>query len=348
MSLNIASARGVMKEAGGAAMKAVVFERFGEPEEVLRVREVPEPELGPGHVRVRMLLSPLGPADFLTVRGQYGHRLTLPATPGVEGVGIVEEGRGFLGRLRVGHRVAVLNETGGNWQERVVLPATRVVPIPRQIPNDQAATFFVNPATAFIMTRLVLDVPPGAWLLQTAAASALGKMVIRLGQHFGFRTINVVRRREQAEEVAAGDATIISDSESIEERVHAITKGEGMPFALDAVGGATGSAVARSLARGGRVLVFGTLAEEPLSLPSRMLFLGVKHIEGFWLSEWVGRQPLWRMVLLFRQLEALITKGVLRTDIGPTYSLDDIGAAVREASAPTRHGKILLEMNAAS
>ena len=182
-------------------MKAVVFERFGDPAEVLQVREVPEPEPGPGQVRVRMLASPIGPADFLTVRGEYGYRPQLPATPGTEGVGIVEAGRGLLGRMRVGRRVAVLNETGGNWQEKVVVSAMRVVPIPNHVPDDQAATFFINPATAFIMTRLVLKVPPRAWLLQTAAGSALGRMVIRLGRHFVFRTINVVRRHEQAEEL---------------------------------------------------------------------------------------------------------------------------------------------------
>lgn len=55
-------------------MKAVVFERFGNPAEVLQVREVPEPKPGPGQVLVRMIASPIGPADFLTVRGVYGHR----------------------------------------------------------------------------------------------------------------------------------------------------------------------------------------------------------------------------------------------------------------------------------
>jgi NADPH:quinone reductase-like Zn-dependent oxidoreductase len=331
-------------------MKAVVFERFGDPGEVLQVREVPEPEPGPGQVRVRMLSSPIGPADFLTVRGEYGHRPKLPATPGMEGVGIVEAGRGLLGRLRVGRRVAVLNETGGNWQEKVVVPALRVVPLSRHVPDDQAATFFVNPATAFIMTRLVLKVPPRAWLLQTAAGSALGRMVIRLGRHFGFRTINVVRRREQAEELlrAGGDATIVTESESIENRVQALTGGEGVPFALDAVGGTTGSAVARSLARGGRLLVYGTLAEEPLSLPSRVLFLGVKRIEGFWLSEWARRQRLWTMIQLFRQIHRLMAKGVLNTDVGPVFPLDEIKAAVRQAATPGRHGKILLRINSAS
>ena len=331
-------------------MKAAVFERFGDPEEVLQVREVPEPEPGPGQVRARMLVSPIGPADLLLVRGEYGHRPKLPATPGTEGVGIVEAGRGLLGRLLVGRRVAVLNETGGNWQEKVVVSAQRVVPLSRHVPDDQAATFFINPATAFIITRLVLKVPPRAWLLQTAAGSALGKMVIRLGRHFGFRTINVVRRREQAEELlqAGGDATIVTESESIEDRVQALTGGEGVLFAMDAVGGTTGSAVARSLARGGRLLVYGTLAEEPLSLASRMLFLGVKRIEGFWLSEWANRQRLWTMLWLFRRIQGLMAKGVLSTDIGPVFPLDEIKAAVRQASTPGRHGKILLRINSAS
>jgi NADPH:quinone reductase-like Zn-dependent oxidoreductase len=328
-------------------MKAVVFERFGDPAEVLHVREVPEPEPGPGQVRVRMLASPIGPADFLMVRGVYGHRPQLPATPGYEGVGIVEAARGLLGRMRVGSRVAVLNQTGENWQEKVVISALRVVPISKHVPDDQAATFFINPATALIMTRLVLKVPPGAWLLQTAAGSALGGMVIRLGRHYGFRTINVVRRREEAEELlqAGGDAAIATETESIEDRVRALTDGEGVSFALDAVGGKTGSAVAQSLARGGRLLVFGTLAEEPLSLPSRMLFLGAKHIEGFWLSDWVNRQNLWTMIQLFRRIHELMAKGVLSTDIGPVFPLGDIKAAVREASTPGRRGKVLLRIN---
>jgi NADPH:quinone reductase-like Zn-dependent oxidoreductase len=328
-------------------MKAVVFEQFGDPAEVLQVREVPEPEPGPGQVRVRMLASPIGPADFLTIRGDYGHRPMLPATPGTEGVGIVEAGRGLLGRLRIGHRVAVLNETGGNWQEKVVVSAMRVVPLSSHVPDDQAATFFVNPATAFVMTRLVLKVPPGTWLLQTAAGSALGRMVIRLGLHFGFRTINVVRRRQQAEELlrAGGDAAIATESESIDDRVQALTNGDGVPFAIDAVGGATGSAVARSLARGGRLLVYGTLADEALSLPSRMLFLGAKRVEGFWLSDWAGRQGILPMMRLFRRIHELMAEGVLCTDIGPVFPLSEIQAAVRQASTPGRQGKILLRMS---
>jgi NADPH:quinone reductase-like Zn-dependent oxidoreductase len=332
-------------------MKAVVFERFGDPTEVLQLRDVPVPEPGPGQVRVRMIASPVNPSDLLCVRGQYGRRPELPATPGFEGVGVVEAvGSGLLPRLRglrTGRRVAVLNGQGGNWQEQVVVPARQAVPVPADLPDEQAATFFVNPASAFVMTRWVLKVPPGAWLLQTAAGSALGRMVLRLGRHYGFRTINVVRRREQAEELlrVGGDAAICAANESIQERVATLTGGVGVLFALDAVGGATGSAVAQTLGPGGRLLVYGTLSEEPLRIDPRVLMVGQKRVEGFWMSEWVRGQGVLTLLKLFRRIGALMSAGVLATEVAATFSLDEVKKAVEQAGAPGRQGKVLLRMN---
>jgi NADPH:quinone reductase-like Zn-dependent oxidoreductase len=328
-------------------MKAVVFESFGNPSEVLQVRDLPVPEPGPGQVQVRMLASPINPSDLLYVRGQYGSRPKLPATPGFEGVGIVEAaGAGLLGRLRLGKRVAVLGSEAGTWREQVVVPAKRVVPVPAGVPDEQAATFFVNPASALVMTRYVLKVPARAWLLQTAAGSALGRMVIRLSRQFGFRTINVVRRREQAEELlkVGGDAAICTSDESVEERVQVLTGGEGVRYALDAVGGATGSAVARSLTRHGRLLVYGTLSGEPLSVDPRTLIVGQKRIEGFWLGEWAREQRLLTMLRLFRRIGKLLETGVLTSEVGSTFPLEDVQSAVRAAEVPGRQGKVLLRI----
>jgi NADPH:quinone reductase-like Zn-dependent oxidoreductase len=326
-------------------MKAIVFDRFGDPGEVLEVREVPVPDPGPGQVRVRMIASPINPSDLLVVRGAYGRRPTLPATPGFDGVGVVEAaGGGLLGRLRLGRRVAVLNERG-NWQEQVVVPARQVVPV-GSLPDEQAAMFFVNPASALVMTRWVLRVPRGAWLLQTAAGSALGRMVLRLGQHDGFRTINVVRRRAQAEELlrAGGDAAICTADESVPERVRELTGGTGVPFALDAVGGATGLDAVRALAPGGRLLVYGTLSAEPMALDTRMLMVGHKRIEGFWLSEWIRAQSVWTMLRLFRRIKQLLHAGILTSEVAARYPLEEIKAAVRQAGTPGQSGKVLLQL----
>src|SRR5205807_2355425 len=157
-----------------------------------------------GEVQVRMLASPINPSDMLTVRGLYGVRPELPFVPGYEGVGVVAEaGPGLIGKVMVGRRVAVLNQNGGNWAEFVALPALRVVPVAPRLPDEQVASFFVNPASVLAMVRHVLKVPKGGWLLQSAAGSTLGRMIIKLGRHDGFRTINVVRRREAIDELKA-------------------------------------------------------------------------------------------------------------------------------------------------
>src|SRR5437016_12220522 len=125
----------------GGAMKAIIFERFGEPAEALELREVPTPSPGPGQVRVRMIASPVNPSDLLVVRGQYGRLPQLPATPGFEGVGMVDAaGPGLLKWLRglkAGKRVAVLNGGGGNWAEYVVLGVRNAVPVASDLRSEE-------------------------------------------------------------------------------------------------------------------------------------------------------------------------------------------------------------------
>ena len=143
-------------------MKAIVFEQFGEPSEVLKIRDVPTPEPGPGEVRVRMIASPVNPSDLLVVRGLYGVRPKLPSTPGFEGVGIVDKaGPGLLGRLALGKRVAAINGAGGNWAEYAIIPAKQARPFPSDIADEQVASAFVNPKRV-AMVRHVLKVPKGA------------------------------------------------------------------------------------------------------------------------------------------------------------------------------------------
>jgi NADPH:quinone reductase-like Zn-dependent oxidoreductase len=251
---------------------------------VLRVEDdVPAPEPARGEVLVRMIASPVNPSDLMYIGGKYGLQPRLPATPGFEGVGIVERsGGGVLGWLRKGKRVAVINDRLGNWGEYTVTKARQVVPVPDSIADEQAATFFVNPATAVVMTRSVLCVPRGAWLLQSAAGGELGKMVIRLGKKHGFRTLNVVRRREQVEELKAlgADAVVVESDGPLPEQTAKIAP-EGIRFAIDPVGGRTGSEVIASLTPGGRCLLYGSLSDEPISVhPRHMLSNGVR-VEGF-------------------------------------------------------------------
>ncbi len=336
-------------------MKSIQFDRFGEPADVLQLRDIQPPQPKPGEVLVRMLLSPINPSDLMTIRGVYGKLPQLPCTPGYEGVGIVEaSGGGLLGKLIVGKRVALLNGINGNWQERTTVLAKQAVPLPSALPNEQGATFFVNPTTAFAMTRRVLNVPAGDWLLQTAAASELGKMVIRLGHRFGFQTLNVVRRAEQrAALLTLGAKNVIvfdpirQSLEDLRNEVHRLTGGRGVRFAIDPVGGATGSAVVKCLAPGGRLLVYGTLSPEPLSFSPRDLMTPGASVEGFWLARWMPNLSLFAKIKLIRTVSSLIQDGTLSSSIGEVFSLDRVTDATRAAEDSGRSGKILLRIGVA-
>jgi NADPH:quinone reductase-like Zn-dependent oxidoreductase len=332
-------------------MRAVVFEHFGNPHDVLAVRDVPmAPAPQAGEARVRMRMSPINPSDLMTVRALYGRLPDLPATPGFEGVGVVDAvGSGWLAKLRgirPGRRVAVLNGQGGNWQEFVTLSARQLVPVPDDLPDEQVAAFFVNPATALVMTQRVLQVARGSWLLQTAGGSALGHMVIRLGKHFGFRTINLVRRRELTNELkqVGADEVLSTAEDAILQRVREITGGTMVPYAIDCVGGPGVVDLIGCLAPQGRLLVYGTLSGEKVPLDTRTLMVGQRAIEGFWLSEWVKRQNAFRMLGLFRQIIALMRAGVLTTPVAATYTLDQLPQAIERAEQSARGGKVLLSL----
>ena len=328
-------------------MKGVILDQFGEPSEVLRTGVLEKPTPGPGQIRVKMLAAPVNPSDLMTIRGTYTKIPKLPFVPGYEGVGIVESaGPGLFGKFLVGRRVAMLTGDGGSWQEFNIVPARQAVPISSQIPIDQAAMFFVNPTTAYVLTREVLAVPSGEWLLQTAAGSALGKMVIRLASQFGFRTISVVRRTEQARELAdmGADEVIATDEQDLAARVQQITGGAGVRYAIDPVSGELGSKVIRCLAPGGRLIVFGTLSNKPLTFSSRDLMTPSSKVEGFWLGNYMASLGLLKKLSIVTKVGKLIKAGVLTSEIGNTYSLDQVREAAVEAERTARGGKVLLRI----
>jgi NADPH:quinone reductase-like Zn-dependent oxidoreductase len=261
-------------------------------------------------------------------------------------VGIVEaSGGGLLGWLRKGRRVAVLNDRYGNWAEYTVTKARQVFPVPDELSDEQAATFFVNPATALAMTQEVLKIPRGAWLLQSAAGGELGKMVIRLGYKFAFRTINVVRRREQVEELKklGADQVIVESDGPIAEQVRRIVP-EGVRYALDPVGGAVGSQVVAALGPGGRCLVYGSLSDEPITVHPRPMIGNDLRVEGFWLATWARQQGVVTMLRLLRRVAALMREGVLQSHFAAVYPLEQVRQAVAHAVQPGKGGKILLKI----
>jgi NADPH:quinone reductase-like Zn-dependent oxidoreductase len=324
-------------------MRAIRFHHFGPPAEVLQLDDLPEEGPGPGQVRLRLTHRPINPSDLLTISGHYGRLPHLPAVPGLEGVGrVAAVGEGVSG-WRVGDRAIPLG-AGGTWRESVVVAAAQLLPVPDAVSDETAAQFVVNPVTAWVMLEEELALRPGDWLAQTAAGSALGRLVIQLAQQRGYHTVNLVRRAAAVTELRdlGADAVFSSDEADVVGRVRALTDGRGVAAALDAVGGETGALALRCLRPGGTLLVYGLLGGEPLPLHNgEMLFRGLT-VRGFWLTHWFQHTPPERIQTTLRELMGLMAGGQLATAVEATYDLADFRAAMAHAQRPGRQGKIVL------
>ncbi|QXE38006.1 zinc-dependent alcohol dehydrogenase family protein [Streptomyces sp. GMY02] len=328
-------------------MKAVRFDQYGEPAKVITVDEVPLPEPGEGEARVRITATPVNPSDLLYVRGYYGGlEAHFPAPIGFEGVGTVDALGPGVKDISVGRRVSVLNSKGGNWAEYTVVPARDLIPVPDDIPDEQAASFFINPASAIVMVRRVLAVPRGEWLLQSAAGSEIGRMIIRLAKHDGIRTLNVVRRREPVPELKrlGADAVIVSTDGPIDEQVRDIVGPEGVKYAIDPVVGETGTQMFKALHEEGRLLVYGSLTGEPIRIGEdpRYILAGRRSLEVFWLGYWLTTLDDTARRQLADGIVALMREGIVETSPGSAFSLDEVAEAVAEAETIGRKGKVLL------
>ena len=330
-------------------MKAIQFEQYGEPAKVLAVQERPIPEPGNGEVRVRILASPVNPSDLLFVRGHYaGVQPHFPSLAGFEGVGIVDVLGPQVHRPMPGQRVAVINaEKGGNWADYAVVPADLLLPVPDDLPDEQVASFFINPASAIVMLRHVLAIPQGEWLLQSAAGSEIGRMIIKLAKHDGIRTINVVRRHASVAELErlGADAVIVSTEGPIDEQVRRIVGPQGVKYAIDPVVGETGTQMYQALGEEGRMLVYGSLTGEPIRVGAdpRLILAGRRILEVFWLGYWFSKLDETVRTDLVQEIVTLLRDGILVTSTAArTFSLDEIRAAVTQAESIGRQGKVLL------
>ena len=114
-------------------MKRLQLLRFGNPEEVIALNEVPEPALKAGEVLVKLEAAPINPSDFLLVKGYYGLNPSFPFNLGAEGVGRVVTIGDKVDKALQGKRVLVLpTSESGTWADHLVATPKQLVPVPEE------------------------------------------------------------------------------------------------------------------------------------------------------------------------------------------------------------------------
>ncbi|MBS1907245.1 MAG: zinc-binding dehydrogenase [Actinobacteria bacterium] len=324
-------------------MRALVHSSFGDPAEVLSVQDVPSPEPGPGQVRLRVLLATVHNHDLLTVRGLYGYKPELPARSGTEAVGVVDAlGEGVDAAL-LGRRVTVGGAFGA-WSEYVLASAAGLIPVPDDIPDEQAAQLGSMPFSA-ISVLDSLGLAAGDWMIQNAANGAVGRMVAQLGAARGVHVVSLVRRADGIAELEAqGVQNIVAtDAEDWAEQVRTLTGGAPIRAGIDSVGGDASGQVAAMLGEGGLLVVFGAMASPTMRISSGDVIFKQLTVRGFWGSRVAAAMPADQRGALFGELLQRLREGVLTLPVSAVLPFERIAEASEGNLRAGREGKILLQ-----
>jgi len=311
----------------------------------LRVAEKAVPRPGPGEVLIHMAAAPIHPSDLMFLHGMYGFKKPLPVVPGGEGSGrVVEAGPGLLPRLWLGRRVgcAASEERDGTWAEYMVTKAMLCLPLVKSVSLEQGSMMFVNPWTAWALLDIARRGKHKA-IANTAGASALGRMILRLGLRLDYPMVHIVRRQAQVDLLRGmGAAHILNSSDSdFQAQLRETFRSLGVTLALDAVAGEMTGRLLAAMPPGGRVIVYGGLSKSACMADPRQFVFEKKGIDGFWLTDWISEASVAGLLKTALSVQRLLSTD-LQTAVWACVSLEDAVDGLESYMKEMTKGKILI------
>ncbi|MCY4426805.1 MAG: NADPH:quinone oxidoreductase family protein [Halieaceae bacterium] len=323
-------------------MRSVVCEELG-PEENLRLRDVPVPELEAGKVLIDMRAAALNFPDVLQIRGKYQHRQPLPFPVGGEGAGIVSAIGEGVGELKTGDRVIALGK--GALADKMLVDETHAVLMPQDMDFRSAAGFITTYATSWYALNQRGALREGETLLVLGAGGGVGTSAIEIGKAMGATVIAAASTAEKlalAEQLGA-DHLINYSEQGLKDTVKEITGGRGADLIYDPVGGDYSEQALRAIARGGRFLVIGFAAGDIPRIPLNLPLLKSCAIVGVFWGAFTIHEPA-ENAKNMEQLLQLYSAGKLKPMVKDVFPLEQYVAAFNCLSERRARGKVILDI----
>ncbi|MBN2747548.1 MAG: zinc-binding dehydrogenase [Bacteroidales bacterium] len=323
-------------------MLAVVQEEAGG---LLKIKEIPIPQLKKGEVLVKMHYASINPSDLSFLQGSYAEKPEYPIVPGIEGSGeVVASGGGFLANLRKGKIVACTKSAhnSGTWAEYLITSASNVVPLPKGIESKSGASMLVNPLTAVSFIHLAKRGNHKV-VYNNAAGGALGKMLVRLCTKNHIEIINEVRSESQAKDLKNIGAKHIIDSSKPNylEEMESVFSSLKPTLLFDAICGSKTNDLIRFAPANSTLMPYANLSEDLSIYDSRLLLQKNIKISGFFLSNYNKEVGILKVLKNISQVKKLIDND-LTTNYQKVVSFKNVNEAINEYRNNMSQGKILL------
>ena len=319
--------------------KAIRFHKQGGPE-VLQVDDVPVAEPGPGQVRIRHTAIGVNFVDTYQRSGLYP--MQTPAIAGNEGAGVVEAVGKGVKEVKAGDRVAYTGLPGSYCESRLV-PAERVVKVPKGISDEQAASMMLKGMTVHYLIFSTYKVKKGETVLWHAAAGGVGLIAGQWLKKLGVTTIGTVGSDEKAKLAKAhGYKHVINYStENFVDKVKEITKGKKLPVVYDAVGKSTWDGSLECLQPRGLLVSFGNAsgAVPPVNL-GILSTKGSLYVTRPTLATYVAARA--DLVKRSSDLFNVVKSGAVKIETTARYKLEDAANAHRDLEGRKTTGSVIL------
>jgi len=317
-------------------MRAVQMTEFGGPE-VLRLRELPNPEPGPGEVLIRVSRAGINFADIHTRTNSYVQKATLPLVPGGEVAGVRED---------TGERVVALVGSGG-YAEYATAPQEHVFAIPDAIDDGTALAMIVQGTTAWHLYRTSGRVADGESVVVHGAAGGVGSLAVQLGHAFGagrvIATASTEEKRALAMELGA-DSAVDPAHEGLTERLIEANGERPVDVVFEMSGGEVFDASYRALGPFGRIVAYGIATNRPNEVRTGSLMRHSRAVVGFYVFHCLRRPAMFADALA--DLFVRAAAGQLRVILGATYPLEQAAQAQIDLRERRTTGKLLLDPSA--
>jgi NADPH2:quinone reductase len=319
--------------------KAVRYHRQGGPE-VLQLDDIQVGDPGPGQVRIRHTAIGVNFVDTYQRSGLYP--MQLPGIAGNEAAGVVEAVGPGVKDLKKGDRVAYTGLPGSYCDERVV-PADRMVKLPKGISDEQAASMMLKGLTVHYLISTTYKVKKGQTVLWHAAAGGVGLIACQWLRKLGVTTIGTVGSDEKAALARAhGCQHVINYSrENFVERVKELTKGKKVPVVYDSVGKSTWEGSLDCLQPRGLMVSFGNAsgAVPPVNL-GILSTKGSLYVTRPTLATHIATRP--DLVKRASDLFAAVKSKKVKIETTARYRLADAADAHRDLEGRKTTGSVVL------
>jgi NADPH:quinone reductase len=315
----------------GWAWQAV---RFGDPRDVVQLREVSWPDPVEGQALVRVRTAGAGLPDLLMARGDFPLLSEPPIGLGEEVAGnVVAVAPGS--RFAVGERImgitAFLHGWGGYADYSYVIEqsATRV---PVTLSDVRAAGFPVGFRTAYAGLVERASLAAGEILLVLGAAGSAGSAAIQLGKALGATVLAVAGSEEKTAFCTrfGADHAINYKTADLPRRVAELTSGHGVDLIYDTVGGSLAATSVTTLARDGRIAIVGLASGATVELNSLDMLLRNYSAVGVLASGYSPDQD----AAAWAALADLADREVITTPVGSVYSFADVPSMIAQQASP--------------